>query len=148
MAFRQMAFRTFFTAGGVLGLGSLFILIFFVHPKDEPLDKSFQGHWRARYHAEHDASRRQGLAGPEKRALEDQAAKVAKLRSRLAEGGDMLVFDDDGIMSDDDDDASVAPGARCCDDIFFGNGTHVRLQLAMLKQRKRQRRAGLLRHPS
>eukprot|EP01052_Picozoa_sp_SAG31_P034746 SAG31_NODE_4101_length_3583_cov_1.895522_3_plen_203_part_00 len=61
-----LAFRTFFVVGGILGLGSLVILIFLVHPKDEPLDKSFQGRWRARYHSEYDALRRQGKAGPEK----------------------------------------------------------------------------------
>eukprot|EP01047_Picozoa_sp_COSAG01_P111831 COSAG01_NODE_40603_length_461_cov_3.914365_1_plen_44_part_10 len=39
--------------------------MFLVHPKDEPLDKLFQGN-RSSYRAAYDAQRRQGLAGPEK----------------------------------------------------------------------------------
>ena len=95
-----LAFRTFFIAGGTIKLAGLAILVFCVHPKDEPLGKSFQGRSRARYHAAYDARRRQGLAGPEKQQLAQQAAAAAATEA---------VGDRDGGGS----------GARCCDEMFF-----------------------------
>ena len=94
-----LAFRTFFIAGGTIKLAGLAILVFCVHPKDEPLGKSFQGRSRARYHAAYDARRRQGLAGPEKQQLAQAAAAAAT----------EAVGDRDGGGS----------GARCCDEMFF-----------------------------
>jgi hypothetical protein len=113
------AFRTFFIAGGTIKLAGLAMLVFCVHPKDEPLGKSFQGRSRARYHAAYDVRRRQGLAGPEKLELLAKAATVAAAtRVDIRSGGGC--------------------GARCCDEVFFNSmGAHplMKAQGAVVRRR-------------
>jgi hypothetical protein len=96
------AFRTFFVVGGVFNLFSFALLVFLVHPRDEPLNKSFQ--WgRGRYHKEYDALRVEGLAGPEMVARRDEL----KVRARA----------EDTMRGPD-----YSYGARFCDAILFGKG--------------------------
>ena len=112
------AFRTFFIAGGTIKLAGLAMLVFCVHPKDEPLGKSFQGRSRARYHAAYDVRRRQGLAGPEKLELLAKVATVAATRVDIRSGGGC--------------------GARCCDEVFFNSmGAHplMKAQGAVVRRR-------------
>lgn len=102
------AFRTFFVVGGVINAFALAVLVFLVHPRDEPLNKLFQ--WgRGRYHAEYDAERVQGLAGPEMVARRDEEARVAA-RRRAQETTTRRP-------------PNYPPyGAQCCDAILFGKG--------------------------
>ena len=97
-----------------------------VHPKGEPLDKCFQGR-RARYHAAYDALRRRGLAGPERLAREDAAA-----RQQLAP-----VAPEPAV--------AAPPGARCCDALLFGREGRERARAAAQQRRRGGgSRAGLL----
>jgi hypothetical protein len=84
--------------------------MFLVHPKDEPLDKLFQGN-RSSYRAAYDAQRRQGLAGPEKVALETAARKASN------EAAARRRREEQGLDPDEPESQPVARGARYCESV-------------------------------
>ena len=120
-----VAFRTFFTIGGIFGFITNYIFIFHIHPRDELLDKDFQctRHW---YWSEYDRKRRQGLAGPEKYARRQESAKARVAAANAAER------EAQGLPAEDIA-ARVPSGARCCDEMCFGRGIYDAVWLACRK---------------
>ena len=106
----MVAFRTFWTIGGCMGLLSTAMLIFFIHPRDEPLDKTFQCS-RSYYHAQYDAIRRTEQAEKEER---ERAANSARSSFERQTGPSQI-----------QSSRQTPPpwGARLCDRMLFGYTT-------------------------
>ena len=125
-------FNVVFLLGGTIGNISWLMFVTVIHPRDEPLDKSFQC---LRYvtnpeYREWDAKRRLGLVGPE---------LVEKERAA------MLVRNDDKLWEEEDSRQAVgaraAYGAVCCDKLAFGQHVYSAAEAKRRGESERLRRA-------
>ena len=125
-------FNVVFLLGGTISNISWLMFVTVIHPRDEPLDKSFQC---LRYvinpeYREWDVKRRLGLVGPE--LVEEERAA-------------MLVRNDDKLW--EEEDATNAVGARapygaiCCDKLAFGQGVYCAAEERRRAQAESRRRA-------